>query len=78
MKTTTDKMETHYDLDTLGHAKVGKHFKSYTKVRGLQKSSTKVAVSIRIDADVIEAFRAKGKGWQTQVNNILRKSVLGS
>ena len=42
----------------------------------MQKTLTKIAISIRLDNDVIDAFKAKGKGWQTQINNILRKSVL--
>lgn len=78
MNTTNDKMEVHYDLANFGDAEIGKHFESFKKARGLQKTSTKVAVSIRLDADVIDAFRAKGKGWQTQINSILRDSVLGS
>ena len=77
MNSINDKMETHYDLNDLGHAEVGKHYESYKKSRGLQKAPTKVAISIRLDSDVIDAFRAKGKGWQTQINNILRDSVLG-
>ncbi len=32
----------------------------------------KVPVSIRLDADLIEHFRATGRGWQTRVNAILR------
>ncbi len=34
---------------------------------------TKVAVTVRYDADVIAAFRAMGKGWQTQMNDALRE-----
>ena len=32
----------------------------------------KVAVSIRLDADLVDQFRASGRGWQTRVNAILR------
>ena len=35
----------------------------------------KVPVSIRIDADVVEALRAMGTGWQTRVNALLRAYV---
>jgi uncharacterized protein (DUF4415 family) len=42
--------------------------------RGRPKSdSTKVLVSVRYDADVIEAFRAAGDGWQTRMNGALRE-----
>jgi uncharacterized protein (DUF4415 family) len=33
---------------------------------------SKVPISIRLDADVVDSFRSMGKGWQTQVNAILR------
>jgi uncharacterized protein (DUF4415 family) len=33
---------------------------------------TKVPVSIRLDADLVEFFREQGRGWQTKVNAILR------
>ncbi|NGZ26902.1 MAG: BrnA antitoxin family protein [Magnetococcales bacterium] len=32
----------------------------------------KISTTIRLDADVITAFRASGKGWQTRMNNALR------
>lgn len=33
---------------------------------------TKIAVSIRLDADLVEQFRSTGRGWQTRVNAVLR------
>ena len=38
-----------------------------------RKENPKVPVSIRLDADVLQALRATGKGWQTRVNDILRQ-----
>ena len=35
----------------------------------------KAHVSIRIDADVLDAFKAKGKGWQRLVNDVLRANM---
>jgi uncharacterized protein (DUF4415 family) len=32
----------------------------------------KVATSIRVDGDVIDWFRAQGRGWQTRMNAIPR------
>lgn len=40
--------------------------------RGPQKTPTKEAVSLRLDRDVVDHFRAKGKGWQTEINDALR------
>lgn len=44
-------------------------------VRGPQKKPVKVQTAIRFDADVIEALRATGKGWQTRVNDVMREWV---
>lgn len=33
-------------------------------------------VTLRLDADVVEKFRASGKGWQSRINAELRK-ILG-
>ena len=41
--------------------------------RGRPKSdSPKQALTVRYDADVVTAFKATGKGWQTRMNDALR------
>lgn len=41
--------------------------------RGRPKArSPKLALTIRYDADVVEAFKATGKGWQTRMNAALK------
>ena len=30
-------------------------------------------VNIRLDADIVQAFKSKGPGWQTRVNSALRE-----
>lgn len=35
----------------------------------------KQQVTIRLDRDVVEKLRASGAGWQSRVNEILRKAV---
>jgi uncharacterized protein (DUF4415 family) len=35
----------------------------------------KQALKLRIDADVIEHFRATGPGWQTRINDTLRRAA---
>jgi len=35
-------------------------------------SGVKTQVAIRIDDDVLETFRATGKGWQTRINAALK------
>jgi uncharacterized protein (DUF4415 family) len=42
--------------------------------RGRPKSANpKEAVNLRLDADVVEHFRKTGPGWQTRINEALRK-----
>ncbi len=43
------------------------------RARGRPASeSPKQAVSLRLDADVIEHFKKKGPGWQSRINAALR------
>jgi uncharacterized protein (DUF4415 family) len=37
----------------------------------------KVNQTLRLDADVLEAYRQAGKGWQTVINNVLRRNMPG-
>jgi uncharacterized protein (DUF4415 family) len=46
---------------------------NYRRGRGPQKSPTKLAVKLRLDQDIIAAYRATGAGWQTRINADLRK-----
>ncbi len=39
------------------------------------KADKKVNQTLRLDADVLEAFRAQGAGWQTRINGVLRKNM---
>lgn len=37
-----------------------------------KSESPKVFTGIRLDAEVLAAFRATGKGWQTRINDALK------
>ena len=50
-------------------------FQRLTRSRGPQKTPTKEAVSLRLDREVLDHFRATGSGWQTKINNVLRESA---
>jgi uncharacterized protein (DUF4415 family) len=39
---------------------------------GLRAVAPKASVSLRIDADVLEWFKAQGTGYQTRINAVLR------
>ena len=45
--------------------------------RGPQKAPTKAFISLRIDQDVLERFKADGPGWQSRINDALRKAIAG-
>jgi uncharacterized protein (DUF4415 family) len=40
--------------------------------RGLKPVPPKTLVSLRIDTDVLEWFKAQGLGYQTRINAVLR------
>jgi len=45
--------------------------------RGPQKTPTKQQVTLRLDRDVVERFRATGAGWQSRINEALKKARVG-
>jgi len=40
-----------------------------------RSKNPKVPVSIRLDQDVVAKFKATGPGWQSRINDVLRKSA---
>lgn len=54
-------------------------FPNGSKPRGRPKGSTtsdKSLVSLRLDNDVLDRFRASGPGWQSRINEVLRSAKL--
>jgi len=43
--------------------------------RGRPVGSAKQLVSLRLDKAVIDRFKAAGAGWQTRINDALRKAA---
>ncbi len=39
------------------------------------KEGRKVNQTIRLDADVLEAYKQAGSGWQTRINQVLREHM---
>jgi uncharacterized protein (DUF4415 family) len=35
-------------------------------------SGTKTQITLRLDTDLVEKFKATGDGWQTRINDVLR------
>ncbi len=51
------------------------HFER-TGVRGRPRlAAPKVQTTLRLDADVVAHFKATGPGWQTRINEALRKAL---
>ena len=45
--------------------------------RGAQKAPTKEMISLRVDREVLAAYRASGPGWQARMNDALRAGLRG-
>ena len=43
--------------------------------RGPQKAPTKKPVTIRVDRDVLASYKATGPGWQSRMNDALRRAA---
>jgi uncharacterized protein (DUF4415 family) len=41
------------------------------------KANPKVAITLRLDQEVIDRFKATGQGWQTRINAALKRSKVG-
>ncbi|MDA9505027.1 hypothetical protein XI09_10015 [Bradyrhizobium sp. CCBAU 11386] len=48
---------------------------SIRKGRGPNKSPTKKLVSLRLSPEVVEHFKSTGPGWQSRIDETLRKAV---
>lgn len=45
-------------------------------VRGRPRlQNPKTAIKLRIDADIVRYFRSTGPGWQTRINDTLRRAT---
>ena len=45
------------------------------RLGGRPRGSDKEQVSLRLDKDILARFRADGPGWQTRINEALRKGM---
>jgi uncharacterized protein (DUF4415 family) len=44
--------------------------------RGRPKAKAiKLLLTVRYDADVVQAFKATGRGWQSRMNDVLRQYI---
>ena len=75
-KTNWSRIKAMKDKDitlTAEHPVAGmKHIVRGIARRGLQPIPPKASISLRVDADVLEWFKAQGSGYQTRMNAVLR------
>ena len=72
-KTTSNKQRVDLDNPPWSEEMLGPPV--LKRGRGPQKAPTKVLTTVRLDADVIAFFKAQGRGYQTRINDELRKVV---
>ncbi len=78
-----DEENPEWTDEDFARAKSLDHFPELAKLvrgrgqRGPQKTPTKQQVTLRLDRDVVERFRATGEGWQGRINDVLRKARVG-
>ena len=48
---------------------------AFKRMRGPQKSPTKVPVAIRLSREVVDHFKAGGRGWQSRIDEALKRIV---
>jgi uncharacterized protein (DUF4415 family) len=59
-------------------AAVSAYWEQATITRGRGRPAVAVkrpTLNMRVDADVLDAFKATGPGWQTRINAVLRDAV---
>ena len=64
--------------DPTNAAAVSAYWKAATITRGRGRPPVSVkrpTLNMRVDAEVLEAFKATGAGWQTRINAVLRDAV---
>jgi uncharacterized protein (DUF4415 family) len=71
--------------EALAEAKAGKRAATHTpeqiaarkrgRPAGSTKADAKVSVTMRFDPEVVSALKATGPGWQTRVNDTMRKDL---
>lgn len=70
----TDEHFRHAQL-SVGGKVVREAIGTWTKPGRPPKADPKQQVTLRLDPDVLRKFRATGKGWQSRINDELRKAL---
>jgi uncharacterized protein (DUF4415 family) len=69
----SDLQATSKALTTADHPEADiQHIMRGVVRRGLKKLPPKTSISLRVEQDVLEWFKAQGNGYQTRINAVLR------
>ena len=76
-KWTDPEEAPHLGRDWFERAEIreGKRLVRRAKPGRPRKAAPKQAINIRLDPDVLTYFRAMGPGWQSRINETLRKAA---
>lgn len=61
------------DIDTSDIPELDREW--FAKARLVTRAERKQQMTIRLDADIVDWFKAQGKGYQTHMNAVLREYV---
>lgn len=75
MKPLADVMPKEFVRMVLNHQNEMEEQGKIRRSRGKQKAPTKLPVTLRLSPEVIEKFKASGKGWQTRINEVLLQHI---
>lgn len=48
---------------------------AFPRTRGAQAAAKKVPVSIRLSPQVVDYFKSQGPGWQSRIDEVLKKAA---
>ena len=71
LKALNEKPDTDIDFSDIPPLTAEQFAKAVVRV-GLKPVPPKQQITLRLDADVLDWFRARGTGYQTQINSLLR------
>lgn len=54
---------------------IAKNIKRLRGQRGKQKEPTKIQKTLRLSPEVVAYFQSQGKGWQTNVDKVLKEYI---
>lgn len=70
-----DETENLWEYDLSGGRPMSEVLPQLKRIGRPKSANPKKLVTIRLDADLLERLKSDGDGWQTRLNETLRKAV---